>query len=619
MGLDETAFASFDQLADLIEEDLTWVPTRRVVPEMETKKRELLLKRRNELDAIYFESWRPAHQAICEFVDPYAGQFWSGVDENKGWQRDQQIVNDTAGESHRKLTSAIDTAITSEARVWHTYGSDDPKDMENPANAAYCHDVQLAMFSMLSASNFYPTNRNVLDDTASVATGVLLIDPDPVTVFRFTHLPPGSFRLGVDASGEPNRLVREWTITAAQMVEEFGIERCSVAVQNATTNEQIQTEYRICQIIEPRVHRDPNKKDAKSKPWASYWFEIGSAAQMTGGIPGAAQNSQSGDGTAMGLLRESGYDVQPFAVSYWNKKGLDAYGMKSPGWNALGATMAVQVLELEVATNIARIGTPPLGVPDEIRNASLLPGAITRLPPGANNAKVEALIDLKPEAITVIDAKIEKICQAIINAFFGNVLFLISNGGQGQQPATATEINAKKAEQLLQLGGMFSRVSRYLKTAMAAAFHYAQLAGKLPPPPPVLAKKGKISVTFQNSLVSAQRATEFSSIQQAVAASQAAATARTAGVDTWDWDEHDREVNRMFGLNPKLMLDPDTLAQNRQAKAQAAQAQAQSAALQAGAGAVKDISASDPDRLQQMLQRFGPYAQSQGAGVGGMQ
>lgn len=613
--LKELSFEGYDQLAALITDDEQRIPRARPVDAMEAKKRALLLKRYGELDSIYRSSWEAAHRAIIEFIWPNRGEF-DQADANKGFQRDQCIIDNTAGDAGRKLTAALDTGITSEARVWFTLAPEEPASENDQASEAYCHDAQTILFSLIAKSNFYKAHRNVLDDLVGPAIGLMMIEADAEEVFRCTHVPVGSYRVGVDNKGRVNRVVRRFTFTCAQLVEEFGWENCSEAAQRASLNENMQQNFQVLQIIEPRVVRDPKKIDAKSKPWASYWLEVGAGPWNGAGNPAIGENGGPQDGAAQGLLRESGYDVQPFVCPRWNSLGMDAYGKDSPAWVSLGDVMALQALQLEGATNIARIGTPPLTVPDELRNASLLPNAINYVKAG-QKAEVTPTVVIPPEAVTVIQEEKKEHRARIVNAHYGDVLFLISNGGQSAEPATAEEIRGKKAEQLLQLGGVFSRLSdEDLKITVAVMFHHAQAAKKFPPPPPQLAKKGKIKLGFQNPLVSAQKAVEFGGIQQWFSILQAGAELKHAGVDQVDFDEFTSESREMLGVNPKLEKNTDQLAQERQAQQQAAQAQQQAAALQAGAPAVKALSDANPDRLQQIAGMFGANAGAQaGAGM----
>lgn len=587
--------------------------TPRVVSPEETKKRELLLRRFWEVDSIYCAYWLPVQSEIIQYIWPNRAEFFR-IETNRGWQKDLQILDNSATIDGRKLTAALDTGITSEARVWFTLASIDPNDMEDPGVAEYCHTVQTILFALIAKSNFYKSHRNVLDDLVGVATGAMLIEEDEEDVFRCTHLPPGQYRCSTDSKGRVNRIARRFTLTASQMVEEFGEDNCSMNVRTAMQKGFLNLPFQVIQWIEPRMERDPRRIDAKSKPWASYWIEIGAGTWGANNVVGLGDQASQAMGP-LGLLRESGYDIQPFVVPRWNTIGTDAYGKDSPGWICLSDVKSLQALMLMGAGVISLISEPPLDVPDELKNASLIPGAVYHRRAGGGNAKVEPLVNIPVEAVTVIREEKKDHRERISEANFGSVLMLVSNGGEQQSPATATEINAKRAEQLLQLGGIFNRVSdEDLKPAIGAFFHYAQKAGKFPKPPDRLTRHGHLKIVFQNPLVTAQKTVEFGSIQQVLSMAEACANAQQAGVDQVDFDEINRESVTMLGVNPKVLKDADRLAQERQQKQQAASAQAQAAALTAGAPAVKQLSDANPDRLSQLLGPGGPFAQVQGGG-----
>ena len=247
----------------LEEQESTTLPGERAVTLEEQRLRDLILRRFLEMDNQYFTYWLPTHTEIVQFIWPNRSEFFQ-FETNKGYQRDLNIFDNSASIDGRKLTSFLDTCLTNEARTWFTITSEDPNDAERDDVAEYCHTVQAILFSILAASNFYPANRNVLDDLVGVATGALLIEGDDEEVVGFTHLPSGTYRTSTDAKGRNNRLARRFTFTAEQMVEEFGIERVSLSVKMAvSSNQTMQTPYQVIQVIEPRAVRDPSKKDAK--------------------------------------------------------------------------------------------------------------------------------------------------------------------------------------------------------------------------------------------------------------------------------------------------------------------------------------------------------------------
>jgi hypothetical protein len=371
-----------------------------------------------------------------------------------------------------------------------------------------------------------------------------------------------------------------------------------------------QAPFRVLHIIEERSVREYGKLDSRNKPWASTWVEIG-PGMWGSGQPGADQLDSSYMGGSGGILRESGYDEQPFICPRWNSIGKDAYGKDSPGWKVLSDVKGLQAWEIGGAKALALILEPPMNQPADLADASLMPGAMNPL---ANNstAKFEPSVVIPPQTVTVAEAQIQRFEQRIDRGCYGDVLFLLSRD-QSAQKDTAEAIRGKKEERLLQLGGVGARYAdEGLKPAVSRMFAMAQRAGKLPPPPQQLLRSGKVKIDFQNPLVTAQKTIQFTGIQQLISIGIAVAQARTAGADKLDGDEIMDSSADMLGTKPNLLKSDDQLAKERQANAAQQQAAAQGAAMTQAAPAIKALSDSNPENLQSMLSRLGPNAVAQG-------
>ena len=568
----------------------------------------------SELDSIWRNKWLSTVQDIITFIQPNRGEF-TEQDVNRGDRRDDAIVNNVATDAAGKLAAALDTGITSEAREWFTLSTDDPQLSENEGVREYLHQVQSILFGLIARSSFYSAHRNVLEDIVGPAFSLMLIDPDPEEVWRCEHVPIGSYRLAADSRGRVNKVVRQYTRTAEQMIEEFGEENVSIAVRNAMGGPDgerrlAQAPFRVLHVIEQRSVREYGRTDSRNKPWSSTWVEIGSGMWGAAGL-GTGTLDQGPLGSSGGILRESGYDEQPFVAPRWNALGKDAYGKDSPGWKALGDVKGLQAWELGGAKALALILDPPMNRPADLADASLMPGAMNPLTANSQ-AKFEPSVVIPPQTVTVAAEKSREYEQRIDRSFYGDVLFLLSHDEQAQA-RTAEEIRGKKEERLLQLGGVASRISdEDLKMAIARFFAMGQRAGKFPPPPDVLLQHGKIRIEFTNPLVTAQKAIQFTGMQQLVSFGIATAQARVAGADKLDTDEMMDTAADMLGVKPNVLKSDDQLAQERQAAAAKQQAASQGAAMTQAAPAIKDLSNSDPEKLRSLLQQFGGAAAAQG-------
>jgi hypothetical protein len=508
-----------------------------------------------QLDTEYTSGrWLGTHRDIIDFIQPNRGAFWPS-ETNKGDTNDAQVLNNTAQDGARKLAAAMDTGITSEAREWFTVAVDDPVLADDHAVREYCHAYQRALYALISRIGFYAPNRNVLEDLVGPAIGLMLIEEDRKTVARCTHVPVGQYRVAANSSGEVNTVGRRFLYTATQMVEEFGEERCSQAVRTAIANRFGQTtKFTVLHIIRERVVRQPGKIDARNKPWESVWMELGS------GYSTAAVGGASPDATgARGVLRVSGYDECPFYCPRWDQIGQNAYGTNSPGWVVLRDTQSLQDLELGGATTLAKIMDPALNVPATLSDASILPGARNQLPDNAK-VKIEPTVTIPPEAVKVFEMVVNRYEYRINRGLYGDILFLLSSD-QHAQPKTAEEIRGKKEERLLQLGGVFNRVARELRKAIARIAAIGQRAGLLPLPPQQLLQRGlKLRLEFNNPLITAQRAIGVSAISQTISIGLAAAQAKAGGFDNLDTRKTSNLIADMLGAPPDMLLSEEEMA-----------------------------------------------------------
>lgn len=563
------------------------------------------------LDSEY-STWKPRHQDLVDFFQPGRGRF-ELAQQNKGQRKDEHVVNDTGIDSENKLASAMDTGITSPAREWFRLTTSDPTLNEDTDVRDQLHDWQDVLFQLLGKSNFYQANRNLYLDLIGPATGLMFIEEDPEDRIRFIHCPIGTYRLAVDARGRVCKVIRRFSMTVRQIVEQFctapdgsiDLSIVSQRVRSAWEMDQKDSVWiDLLHVVEKRTARQHGKIDAKNKAWASCWLEYS-----------GPESTSNADEMEMGLLKESGYDEQPFVAPRWSVVGEDAYGRGSPGWQSLGDCKALQAMEKGSAKLVAKIIDPPMNHPDALRNASTLPGAKNAIP--QNSAvKVEPSVMIPPAAVEVTANEKRVLEHRVQRAHFADLLLVISNDERAQ-PQTAEEVRAKKEERLLQLGGVFARYAdEALKIVINRVLQIAQRLGLIRPPPE-LASRIDLRVEFENPLVTAQRTIQIASVDRLIAmAANLRAIGRTDALDLLDVDEIMQSSADMLGVKPALLLSPDKVQKLRAQRAQQQATVQNGNAMVQAAPAVKQLSEADPENLQQVLQALGPNAAAQATNGG---
>lgn len=560
--------------------------------------RQYYLRRHGELDQEY-SSWRTRHEAVMQLFQPYRGRFNAG-EQNRGQRKDQVIVNDTPIDSGKKLVSACATSITPASREWLRLGSSETAQGNAYDRRSYLHLVQDLVFEIFAGSNFYRLIPQLYADMIGPATGVMWFEPDAKTVIRFQHFPVGTYRVATNDRGDVDTLSRRFSMTTGQMVKKFGYDACSVTVQREWDEKKYEIWHLVQHTVEPRRSRDRAKIDAKNMPWASCWLEVGN---------GDGKGEQPG---TLGMLKDSGFPIKPFVCGRWEVVGEDAYGQNSPSMQAEGDARALQSLEIAGASSIALINDPPLNIPGNNANASVVPGARNLIPGGpAAAGKIEPTVNIPTAAVTVNQAEKALVERRIQRAHFADLLMFLSNDMRAER-ATATEIHAQEQERLLQLGGMFEGLSvEVLGPVVNAVLYYGQLSGRIPRPPEDI---GKVEVEYLNILVAAQKTIGIQSVRSFAGdvATLATEMQDPSVNDNLDGDEFVRTLADMYGVKPGLVRSDQAVAQRRQQRQQAQAAQQQGAALQQGADSMKTLSQTDPNQLDELLQRYGPFAAASG-------
>jgi len=571
------------------------------------------LKQFGTLD-IEWLTWKPRLMDIMRYVHPGGGRFMQD-EQNKGYRHDAWVVNDTAIDARKKLAAAMHTAMSSAAIWWFGLTTADSEPTET--QRAYLHLVQAILFDILARSNFYTTIPSVYNDLIGPATSLMFIEEDDVDIVRFVHVPIGQYRLSVDSRGRVNRVFRLFYMTVYQVVERFctnpdgtvDLSKLSSRVRNAWENNRIDEWVQVLHVVERRGKRGYGKIDKTNKPWASCWMEWSQPSTM----PTSAAENNNVDN--LGLLHEDGFDEQPFVAPRWAVIGEDSYGKDSPGWQCIGDIKGLQALELSSAKGIAKIIDPPMNAADGLKNASLLPGAVNYLSSDKTLQFTPAVL-IPPELVKVAAEEKQRHEHRINRGFYADLLLMLANDESAQKD-TAEAVRAKERERLLQLGGVFERIANEVfKILVHRLLSITQRKGLIPPPPPEMQGHTELNLEFQNSLVSAQKTLGITANDRLIAsAANMAAAGRVDALDKLNVDAILDDNADKLGTNPKLLLTDEQVAQIRQQRAQAQQGAQQGEAMAKGAPALKQLSETDPEKLQQLLQVFGGNAQAQAGGL----
>jgi len=507
-----------------------------------------------------------------------------------GDKKHRAIVNNAAGLSLRTAVAGMVSGLTSPSRPWRRLGLPDPDAQESAAARATLHTMESRLELATSKSNAYQILAALYADLLAFGTGCVFCDEDQDDLFRFYHQAIGTYYLACGPRGVPDTLYRLLAYTVAQLVEKFGLAKCSQRVQNMWKSGRKDDRVEVVHVIEENetYSADRPLDPQAAFAWRSCWFE--------------RTSGKGDDTTADGLLHEGGYHERPFFAVRWSVLADDTYGTGCPGMEALGDVKALQAYEAAQALVVEHLADPALAVPQGLSDERMVPGGRFHVPPSQAQFEVKPIYTPNANAIPAIGESKAEIVGRIRMTMMAALWQLLSDATQGGGRKTAEEIRALVAEQLIQLAPLLTRLNDELLDPMterqlgimlrAGAFSDLEWPEDL--------QGQEIRVTYVSMLHTAQQAVALGGLRELAQFVAALAQAgRPDGLEKLNVDKMIDEAARVLGTKPDMLVDEEQLQKDRAARAQA-QAEAKAAeAAKTVTGGIKDLAAAplSPDNV----------------------
>ena len=507
-------------------------------------------------------TWMPQWMEISRYLLPRNGRFLVS-DRNRGEKRHNAIYDSSGTRALRVLAAGLMAGMTSPARPWFRLATTDTGLMEFEPVKRWLNDVTELMRTVFQRSNTYRALHTMYEELGGFGTAASIILPDFDDVIRHYTLTTGEYAIGTDHRGEVSTLYREFDMTVAQIVRQFGIDSVTPTIKGLWDTGKLDAWVAVTHVIEPRADRDVRLKDAKNMPWASCYFE------SNGDVHGK-------------FLRESGFKHYPALSPRWSATGGDIYG-NSPGMECSGDIKQLQHEQLRKGQGIDYMVKPPVQMPTSMKNAEFnsLPGGATYVDPTTGGG-IKNAFEVKLDLGYLLE-DIRDIRGRIDEAFYKN-LFMATLLNDNAQPDTARAVAEKHEEKLIMIGPVLERLhNELLKPKIDIAFDEMLLAGIIPPPPQEMQGQ-PLNVEFISMLAQAQRAIGVGSIDRFVGTLGSIAGFKPDVLDKFDQDEWADRYSDMLGIDPEIVVANDKVAivREQRAKQQAA------VAAQQHAGAAAD-------------------------------
>lgn len=549
---------------------------------------ELREKVQSRWDALKEEraSWMSHWKDISEVLLPRAGRFLPTENNRGGKAAFRKILDSTGTRALRTLSGGMMSGMTSPARPWFRLTTFNPELDESYEVKVWMSQVTSLMQMVFYKSNTYRALQMAYEELGAFGTSATLIYDDFDRVIHCHPLTIGEFAIATDSRGRVNTVYREFRMTVAMLVQEFGLENVSRTVKDLYERGQMDEWVEVINAIEPRTERDPRKTDAKNMPYLSVYFE------------------KSGDKGK--VLRETGFTEFPAMCARWSVTGGDIYGT-SPGMEALGDLCQLQQMQFRKSQAIDYKVHPPVLIPSEMKNmgTQFLPGGVIPYSNAQQAQQIRSayMVDLDLNSLLV---DIQDVRQRINEAFYRDIFMLMVNSTD--KTMTATEVTERHEEKMLLMGPVLERLNaEMLDPLINIVFNKLVQADLLPPLPEDLQGQ-QLNVEFISILAQAQKAISTNSVDRMFSVLGNLAGMKPDIVDNVDLDFWPQWYADALGVDPRFIVSGKKVAVIREQRAQAEQQAAAMEQLQGATQAAKNMGMSMQGQSpEQIMQAFTGY------------
>lgn len=518
-----------------------------------------------------YSGWRTVYQDVSRHLLPYSGRFLT-TDRNRGEWRLNSIYDSTATQALTIFGAGMMSGATSPARPWIKMTTADDTLMQSEPVKVWLNEITQRMLAIFAKGNTYRTLHSMYEELGCYGTAANIVADDFHSVIHNTPLTAGEYRINTSFKGEVCTLYRQFDMQVAQMVGQFGRDRCSHTVRNLYDRGQLDTWVTVMHAIEPRADRDASKRDATNMPWASIYFEFG--ADHTGAT-----------------LRESGFKNFRALAPRWRVFGQDVYGV-SPGMMALGDIKQLQHEQLRKGQGIDYMTKPPVQAPTAMKNheVDMLPGGVSYVDAAGPGGGIRSTFEVNLRLDYLLE-DIRDVRERINAAFYADLFLMLYQSDRGQM--TATEVAERHEEKLLMIGPALERLhNEALAPLVEITFERMLEVGLVPPPPPEMEGQ-PLNVEFVSILAQAQRAIGNNAMDRYVMGLGTVAALKPEVLDRFDADQWAEIYADGYGVDPRILVPDSKVALIRQQRAQQQQAAQQAALMQAGADTAQKLAGAD--------------------------
>lgn len=519
-------------------------------------------------------TWEPHWQELIDYIVFFFQDIVTqGV---PGAKKGGKLCDTTGTMAAVDFANGLYGVITNPALPWFALKTEDENLMENGEVKVFLQWLERQYYSVFSRSNFYSKIKQIYLGLVSLSTAPLFIGEHFQNLAYFEPLNLGECFIDVNQYGEVDTMYRCFEMSPRQMEQKWGFKNLSDKVRTALEGNKISEKITVVHAVEPRRERDPERRDNKSFPFESVYFEKGAEDQV---------------------LEEGGYREFPYCVSRFFTAPGEVYG-RGPGMIALPEIKELQAMKADITQASQLRARPPLILPHDgfLGPLKLAPFEPNYYRNDGNPAQDRIGTIPVGGDVGYPDKELETKRNFIRQIFF-NQLFEAM-----QDPrATLGQVLLNNQKDMERLGpflgqlqnDLFNPMFDRLMAIMMRRYEPLWQAGVLPPPPKILHGEN-LRIDYISPLAKAQRQAQSQGIIQTVDFIGTVMKVDPQVVDNFDMDGSCKDFADSSGFPNKRVRSPEQVQEIREGRAKAQQA-AEAAQMAQGAVAAAPALSKAPE------------------------
>ncbi len=463
-------------------------------------------------------------QQIGTYIRPLRKNFQGS--ELPGTQKYVDVLDGTAMTSLELLAGFIHGLLTNPAGYFFGLTTGIPALDEQDSVRLWIQEVVRTLHYYINNSNFQTEVQEFYQDLIAFGTGVMSIEDDPDTLFRFGTRDLKEIYIAENSKGFVDMLYRCYSLDLRGLVDDFGLEKLPEKLKKEYADGK-DTKYEIIHAIYPV----PKEQRGGVFKYICQYVLVNEKFD----------------------LEIEGFKEFPYLVPRWSKASGENYG-RGLGEKALPEAKVLNKMTETTLRGAQKVVDPPIQLPDDgfILPLVTKPGGVNYYRAGSDDRAQTIFSDSRIDfGFQSIDRKQAQIREA----FYVDQLKL----REGPQ-MTAQEVNTRVEQGMRFLSPMLGRQTyEFLQPMIERIYSIATRKGKIPQAPPELRGK-ELKVQYSSILAITQRYSEIQSIRSTMTDVAPFAAADPSVLHNFDGDRAAHVIARINNFPQEILRNKKDLA-----------------------------------------------------------